>query len=81
MILSKIAQIFNKISGFLAVFALIVLFVFFGFDTNNLLSQEFVYLCRVLSSIGALSICIRYVSSLKWNLWIITYDVLFLTYF
>jgi len=81
MFINKIAKIFNRFSGFLALLALLILIVFFGFDTDNIFSSEFVFLCRVFAFIGALSILLRYFSSLKWNIWIVTYDVLFLSYF
>lgn len=81
MFINKIAKIFNRFSGFLALLALLILIVFFGFDTDYIFSSEFVFLCRVFAFIGALSILLRYFSSLKWNIWIVTYDVLFLSYF
>lgn len=81
MFFRKIATIFNRFSGFLAILALLFLIAFNGFDKESVFSNEFVISCRIFALIGALSILLRYFSFFKWNIWIVTYDVLFLSYF
>ena len=80
-IIRNLARGLNKFSGFTSIFTLLVCFLFYGFDTHHLYLADFIVLCRIGAVIGSTSILLRYISSLKWNLWIIIYDILFLTFF
>ena len=72
----------NKISGILSFLLIPLLFIYLGFDWFENKEYLFHITIRIISCLALISVLVRYFEhNFKWNIWIIIYDLLFITYY